>query len=273
MNSKPAFAFFDVETTGFHPMTNSLLTMGMLLTDADYKIIGEFYEECHPGFTQPSYHLGHQEIELWSPDAERVHGISWRDAQRFQPPREFCNKLLGFILPRVLPNQVPIPLVFHANTPFDVRFLFSHFYKWDTMGYYDLQRAFRPNAFHNTMSMAREYNRRGKDVITQLEKHTKVIKKMDEQITKPRKAKVKPEKIIEWETKKAESELALTGLGTSHHPFDGVSLDKICSRLGIPLEHHNALSDAKALIPIHKFLIENLGEPTEVSLEIESTAA
>ena len=35
--------------------------------------------------------------------------------------------------------------------------------------------------------------------------------------------------------------------------FEGYSLDKLCKGLDIPLDHHNALSDARALIPIHEF--------------------
>ena len=40
--------------------------------------------------------------------------------------------------------------------------------------------------------------------------------------------------------------------------FDSVKLDHICAKIGQPLKHHNALSDAKALINVHQFISKEL---------------
>lgn len=270
--TKPKYAFFDVETSGLHPMGNSLLTLAMYITDADYNILGEFYEKCHPGFTIQSYHVGTFEHTLWSQEAEKTHGISWKEAQTFQWPTEFCSRFISFLCGIRRSDSERLTLVYHANTPFDIRFLLSHFFKWDEVGYFQLQRYFHPERTENTMAMAREFNRRGSDVLKQMEKHQKTIDKMDDYLLKPRKTAAKPDKILEWETKKNEATMGLNNLQAGHKPFEGVSLDKICKALDIPLTHHDASSDARALIPIHKFLREQLGDPS-FSQETNLTAA
>jgi DNA polymerase III epsilon subunit-like protein len=40
--------------------------------------------------------------------------------------------------------------------------------------------------------------------------------------------------------------------------FESANLHMICSKIGIELEHHNALSDARALIEVHKFISKEL---------------
>ena len=105
------------------------------------------------------------------------------------------------------------------------------------------------------MAMMREYIRNGKDIFKEASKLEKQIEKFKGYLTKERKTPAKPEKIKEWKDKliEAENKLAIMDIGTQVE-FDGVSLDKICRKLGLELEHHNAQSDAKVLIDIHKFV-------------------
>ncbi len=244
------YAFFDVETSGVHPMQHSILSIAIYVTDEHHNILGEFYEAVHPGFTVKDYKLGHSTVTLWSEDAEKVHGISWRDANKQQSPLALCRSIYSFIAQ----FNSRLTLVYHANASFDVRFLMCHFAKYTDKGYYMLQKFIDFERSENTMSMAREYRKHGTDIIKQSDKIQKKIDKLTGYITKERKSKVSEAKMQSWKDEKAELMNTQSLLSVPQIIFEGVSLDKLCKALELKLDHHNAKSDARVLVDIHKFL-------------------
>jgi len=84
-NNKYRF-FIDVETTGFDPMRNDIVSLAMIVTDIDGTEIGEFYETCRPEFNK-----------FYSTEAEEIHGFKRSELEKFQTPRELCKKLLWFL--------------------------------------------------------------------------------------------------------------------------------------------------------------------------------
>lgn len=267
------YAFFDIETTARQPNNGEMISIAMFLTDKDYNIIGEFVEFCNLGGDRFINDVFGREVNRW-PDpthstnpAEKnstdVHGITWDKAVNFQKPIDLYRKLYSFLLPH---KDSKPTLVFHSNTQFDPKWLWYRSKIWAEPMYALLNKMFtgvefdvegnklNPLRYEDTMSMAQDYIRSGKDILKEATKQQKIIDKMDGYLTKQRKVPAKPEKIQEWQKKKEDAIFKLDNLSHSQVELKGYSLDKICSSLNIPLKHHCAKSDAEVLIPIHKFL-------------------
>lgn len=247
--SKAKYCFFDLETTGFDPIRHSILTISMYVTDDKYNLLGEYHGKSLPTLKEETFIFAGKEIELWSKDAENVHRIHLKDAKKHESEIQLCRDIYSFLIH----FNSRLTLVYHANTPFDIRFLFSHFFCHSEKAYYLIQKYISWNRFDNTMAMAREYINKGKDIFKQIEKNEKTIAKMNDYLTKERKTPVKADKLKEWNDLKEQAENELKNLSVNHIQFEGVSLDKICKALGLKLDHHDASSDAKVLIDIHKF--------------------
>lgn len=262
------YCFFDLETTGrYTPNINTMITCAMYVTDSSYNILGEFYEKCTVGKHRYIKNILGHEVDLWPYDAEKVHGITWQEQLSFQSPIDFHRKLYVFLEKF---KDKKLRMIYHANGSFDPKHLLYHAEIHAPKMYRYLSKRFSeyiPNPLEgtyivgnredNTMSMAREYMKSGKDILKQITKAEKTIKKMTDYLTKERKTPAKPSKIQEWKDKRSEAENTLATLECAHVQFEGVGLDSLCKALGIELDHHNAQSDAKALIPIHQFLVNN----------------
>lgn len=263
MKVKPTYLFFDVETTGYTPSTAEMITIAIYITDENYNILGTFYEECTIG------HLRHQEnvlgyiVDLWPDQATEVHGITFEQQLKFQLPIHLYRKLYVFL------EQWPddkLTMVYHSNGTFDTSFLFYRadihapkMYRYLTRRFstyeIDINTSEHVNGIRhdNTMKMARAYRKKGSDWLTLSTKYQKQIDKFNGYLTKIRKTPAKPAKLLEWKEKLAIAEKAKDALSPVDVQFEGVSLDKICKALNIPLRHHDARSDARVLIDIHKF--------------------
>jgi DNA polymerase III epsilon subunit-like protein len=193
----PAYCFIDVETTGFDPLRNGVLTLAAYVTDEDYNLLGEHYGEFRPD--------GAREI-VWGTEAEKVHGITWEQSQSFPGLAdasecflEFCERFKG------------CTFVAH-NMAFDRRMVRGTLSKTD--------RHFR---FYQCFP-------RFQDTI-------KLIKE--------------------------------SGLISSKSKSLGV----ICKEFDIEHDHHDARSDAKVLIEIHKRCTQALSKETILALSEGSTEA
>jgi DNA polymerase III epsilon subunit-like protein len=225
----------------------------MIVTDENYKILGKMYEECHTGTERFIPTVFKNEQDMWPSEAEKVHGITWKKSQESQHPLDLCRKIYKFLEQ----FDSKLKMVFHNSQGFDTKFLMGHFILWSETGYYAVQKYLNWRFYDDTQGMARDYIRNGSDALKKANKLQKQVDKYRDLLTKDRKTPATPAKMQEWNEKLSIAENELVLLEVNSVQFSGVSLDKICKALDIPLKHHNALSDTEALIPIHKFLTEN----------------
>lgn len=186
----PTYAFIDVETTGFDPLRNGVLTLACYITDDQYNLVGEHYGEFRPD--------GKREI-VWGEEAEKVHGISWDRAQSFPDMETSSRYFLEF-----LEKYPPCTFVAH-NMAFDRRMVRGTLARNDL--HFRFYRCFP--RFQDTIKLVKE-----------------------------------------------------AGLVSSKSKSLGV----ICKELGIEHDHHDARSDAKVLIQIHKLCTQALSKETIMCL-------
>lgn len=272
------YLFFDVETTGPTHINSELISLAMIATDTNYNHIATFNEQCTLSTPRIITDMWNNERNLW-PDpvggsnkakwnATDIHGILWEQAKDFQQPVDMYRELWRFMVK--LPKK-PIKLVYHSQTMFDPKFLFyrcnlhapkmymelssrCNFYEMDKETGEGVHRL----RYDDTMGMARAYIRKGSDGLKIAQKLQKAIDKNRGYLTKIRKTPAKPEQIKKWQDALSQAENDMALMEFSDIELQGYSLDKICKSLDITLNHHNALSDTQALIPIHKFLSNNL---------------
>ncbi len=181
------YCFLDVETTGFDSLRNQVLTLACYVCDSSHAILGEYYGEFRPE--------GARDI-VWSEGAEKVHGISWHQAQSFPCIRDASEAFLSFI------EQYPSMSFIAHNVAYDRRMLRG------TLSRHDL--------------------------------HFRMYEAFPEYI----------------DTVKLLKESGLVS-GKSF------SLGTVCKQLGIDHSHHDARSDARVLIEIHKRCMGN-DAPTDL---------
>jgi len=235
--------FIDVESTGFDPMRNCVISLGAVIKDYDTGETHEFYEECRPDSLTPNYEhpsLKGFIVETWSPDAERVHGFTFKKQSGKQTGFDLAVKFLKWI--NQFYDGAKIPFIYHANANFDWKFVKTMMYKLDDRLYYSFLRRFSFEKTCDTMAMARTY-------ISSNKSQLKLIKDNADKINKPRKRAASPKHLANWNDQISNAHEMLEGKVL----FDGYSLDKLCRGLNIRLDHHNALSDAKALPTIYDF--------------------
>lgn len=277
---KASKVFFDLEATGFSPVNTNIITIAKYVTDADYNILGEFYGTATVGKQRYVKNLRGQEIDLWNPEKsdkqyktpEEVHGISWKEQLTFDEPIDMYRKMWKFY--QQWPND-DLTMIYHSNTDYDPKHLFYHSNIHAPQMYRYLSRRFSKFSHvtdpgksegeyitswkaEDTMRMAQQLIRKGKDYFKASDKLQKKIDRINGYLTKPRKTPAKPAKIAEWEHQLKSVKAEMGSLDSVDVTLEGYSLDKICNSLDIQLDHHNARSDAKALIPIHKFLSSQL---------------
>jgi DNA polymerase III epsilon subunit-like protein len=257
----------DHETTGFTPIQGTIITSGSVLTDDSFNILDRRYHTATVGQDRFRTNSLGREYDIWNAEAEKIHGITWEQQKEFPEPIEMCRDIWRML--EQFPDE-PITYVYHANGSFDISYLmyFTNLHAPKLYMYLNKRLTTYEMGEHsdhinqlrefNTMTKAREYIKKGKNTMALITKQQKIIDRMIGYLEKDRKVPAKPEKIREWMDKKAAAENEIALLNTSDVVFEGYSLDKICKALGLKLEHHNAMSDAEALVPITKFLTHNL---------------
>jgi DNA polymerase III epsilon subunit-like protein len=136
--SGPAhYAFVDCETTGFDAFRHCVITMSIYVTDIAYQIVDEIHLRIRPD--------GAKDI-VWSMEAQKVHGITWEEAQLFPSLAEQAEVLEQFL------GKFP-PLVFVAhNVAFDRRMIRGMLAKQDRQ--WAFYRAFP--RFQDTVPMVKK---------------------------------------------------------------------------------------------------------------------
>lgn len=140
-NSEHLF-FMDVETTGFDPIRNDLITCCVIVTNQDLEPVGSFYQKARPDLKSKYYNEG----------AEAIHGFSRSQQRQFQSRKDFCMNLLWFLNDYRVDYQRET-MIFHALRKFDWWFLEWAFRKEDL--HFSLWKMFLPEETISTIEMAR----------------------------------------------------------------------------------------------------------------------
>lgn len=80
------FAISDAETTGLTPWSNEILTLCTIITDDDLNEIDRINIKIKPEF-----------LQMWSEQAEEVHGISKEEASHYPSSEDSFNEYLSFL--------------------------------------------------------------------------------------------------------------------------------------------------------------------------------
>lgn len=137
--------FNDVETTGFCPVRNDVVSAAFIVTDKKLDIKDKFYIEVRPEFNK-----------FYSERAEEIHGFNKEKLKTFMPRKEACIKILTFLKPFKDPKSNPRPFIFHANRNFDYKFIDQMFRKESLQ--YSLWKVIEGGNLISTLKMARAAN-------------------------------------------------------------------------------------------------------------------
>jgi DNA polymerase III epsilon subunit-like protein len=142
--------YADVETTGFCPIRNDIVSIAIVIADSDFNVVSELYETVKPEFNQ-----------FYSDDAENIHGFSKKDLQSFQSPFDCSMKVLQFLKPFKDKDNFPRLFVYHALRQFDFLFLEWFFIKLNLQ--YSLYKIIRGDFTRSTIKVGRTkgYKRNG----------------------------------------------------------------------------------------------------------------
>lgn len=131
----------DFETTGFDPWKNEAITMGVVTCTDDLEIVN--LEE---------YKFRPQCIHTWSSEAEDIHGISWKAAQKFPLAQDSLKQFFSKVEPgssfvcHALPFRSKIDLI-------DYQFLLAMCFE---LGFReDFYKAFPEEKVYSTIWRAR----------------------------------------------------------------------------------------------------------------------
>jgi len=133
--------FCDVETTGFDPIRNDIVSVAMVVTDKNMNWEGEFYQTLRPEFNK-----------FYSAEAEKIHGFNKKQMLEFPHPRKTLIELLKFLNRWRSPGQWH-PFIFHALRGFDFKFLEWAFRKQEL--HWSFFKMFDERFTQSTISMAR----------------------------------------------------------------------------------------------------------------------
>lgn len=135
------FLFFDLETTSLNPMTGEIITGYFIHTDNKLTKRAEFKLQTKP--------------EVWSKDAEKVHGISKAKASTFPSLRESIDALMSWA-PKT--STLVCHASYNFNYYFDCAFLQMALHRLDRTHDYWVRF---PNR-KSTVTMARQVLKRQK---------------------------------------------------------------------------------------------------------------
>ena len=104
--------YSDVETTGFCPIRNDVVSIALIVANENMEIQDKFCETVRPDFNK-----------FYSEDAEKIHGFTKRKMKKFQDPRSLCINILNFLKPFKDEGDFPQLFISHSIGQFDYRFV------------------------------------------------------------------------------------------------------------------------------------------------------
>lgn len=150
MKIAPYSFVIDFETTGFCPIRNDIISMGLVVVDDKLKVIDTLYLKFKP------------DIYKWMNEdnvATNVHGFKLSEMVFFPERRVSLIQLLNFLKKYKCPLNNTRPLFYHALNGFDYLFLEWAFRKEDLN--YSLWKVFDYPTSHSTVLLARSLGYEG----------------------------------------------------------------------------------------------------------------
>lgn len=137
--------FNDVETSGFDPIRNAMLSTCFIVTDNKYDIKEEITLEIAP-------YKGDQLHDK----ALAINGFTISQILGFMPPPEAADTLIKFLLKFRREDKRTHRFIYHAQGNFDWKFNEWFLRKGDRNQQYDLWKVLQGNNTESTLSMARD---------------------------------------------------------------------------------------------------------------------
>lgn len=136
--------FVDVETTGFDPFSNSVISMAVIVADIETGEIADKFV----GYAQP------ESKRKWSSKAEEIHGFSYSEAMEFPTQRQTAIEYLKFMKQFKHPKNLPMDFYYHGNGNFDWRFVNAMMSKQDLL--FSFRKISKVDFVHSTVKLAKK---------------------------------------------------------------------------------------------------------------------
>ena len=134
----------DIESTGFCPIRNDIISIGIVVLDDKLKVIDTFYEKAKPDF----YKWMNEDTV-----ASHVHGFTLSEMLFFPDRITTIKSLMNFLVKYLCPSHTPRPLFYHAIKGFDYLFM-EWFFRKENLEY-SLYKIFTFPTSHSTVLLAR----------------------------------------------------------------------------------------------------------------------
>lgn len=134
----------DVETSGFCPIRNDVVSIGLIVVDSQLKEVDHIYLKVRPEINK---YTRADDV------ATHVHGFTLNEMAFFPERRESIVKLMNFLKPFKNEINTPRPFFYHATNAFDYLFLEWFFRKEDLQ--YSLWKIIDHRSSHSTVLLAR----------------------------------------------------------------------------------------------------------------------
>jgi DNA polymerase III epsilon subunit-like protein len=134
----------DIESTGFCPIRNDIISIGLVVLDDKLQVIDTFYEKAKP------------DVYKWMTEdtvATHVHGFTLSEMLFFPDRMVTIKKLMIFLVKYLCSSHTPRPLFYHAIKGFDYLFL-DWFFRKENLEY-SLYKIFTFPTSHSTVLLAR----------------------------------------------------------------------------------------------------------------------
>lgn len=146
----PFIFIIDLETTGFCPIKNDVITLGLEVVDGALNTVDSLYLKM-----KPDIYKGVNEDNV----ATEVHGFTLAEMACFPDRRSSLIELLHFLKKYKCPHNSTRPMIYHALKGFDYLFLEWAFRKEDMQ--YSMWKIFDFPHAHSTVLLGRSLGYEG----------------------------------------------------------------------------------------------------------------
>lgn len=149
MKNKYSFVI-DIESTGFCPIRNDIISIGVVVLNDKLSVIDSFYDKARP------------DTYKWMNEdnvATHVHGFKLSEMMFFPERFTTIKRLMNFLVKYLCPSHTPRPLFYHATKGFDYLFV-EWFFRKENLEY-SLYKIFTHPTSYSTVLLARSLGYEG----------------------------------------------------------------------------------------------------------------